>query len=99
MNNQKHTMKQYTNTILMIEPVSFGFNEQTAVNNYFQNRLDKDSNSIQQNALNEFRRMVTELRENGVNVLVLQDTPNPHTPDSIFPNNWISFHEDKTVAV
>lgn len=92
-------MKQYTQTILMVEPVGFGFNEQTAVNNYFQNRLDKDSNSIQQNALNEFRRMVTELRENGVNVLVLQDTPNPHTPDSIFPNNWISFHEDKTVAV
>ncbi len=92
-------MKQYTNTILMIEPVDFRFNEETAVNNYFQNKTDESSDSVQEKALTEFRNMVSKLREHGVNVLVLQDIPNPHTPDSIFPNNWISFHENKMIAL
>lgn len=92
-------MKQYTNTILMIEPVDFRFNEETAVNNFFQNNLDESAESIQEKALAEFKGMVTKLREHGVNVVVLQDTPNPHTPDSIFPNNWISFHENKMIAL
>ncbi len=92
-------MKQYTNTILMIEPVDFRFNEQTAVNNYFQNNSEEANESIQEKALKEFRTMVSKLREHGVNVIVLQDTLNPHTPDSIFPNNWISFHENKMIAL
>ncbi len=92
-------MKQYTNTILMIEPVDFRFNEQTAVNNYFQNQSDETSESVQEKALKEFQGMVSKLRENGVNVIVLQDTLKPHTPDSIFPNNWISFHENKMIAL
>lgn len=92
-------MKQYTNTILMIEPVNFGFNEQTAVNNFFQNHLNEDAKTIQEKALEEFRAMVSKLRQHGVNVIVLQDTFSPHTPDSIFPNNWISFHENKTIAL
>lgn len=92
-------MKQYTNTILMIEPVDFRFNEETAVNNYFQNKTDENAESIQEKALTEFRNMVTKLREHGVNVIVLKDTPKPHTPDSIFPNNWISFHENKMIAL
>jgi hypothetical protein len=77
----------------MVEPVAFGFNDQTAVNNYFQQR-DYDRNiDIQNLALDEFDKMVVGLRANGVNVLVVKDTEQPHTPDSIFPNNWISFHE------
>lgn len=92
-------MKQYTNTILMIEPVDFRFNEETAVNNYFQNKADEPAESVQEKALTEFRNMVSKLREHGVNVIVLKDTPKPHTPDSIFPNNWISFHENKMIAL
>ncbi|MDD3773271.1 MAG: arginine deiminase-related protein, partial [Weeksellaceae bacterium] len=92
-------MKQYSNTILMIEPVAFGFNEQTAVNNYFQTKPTDDESLIQEKALAEFKGMVGKLREHGVNVIVLQDTLNPHTPDSIFPNNWISFHENKMIAL
>jgi Uncharacterized protein conserved in bacteria containing a pentein-type domain len=85
--------KQTTHTILMIEPVAFGFNQQTAVNNYFQQR-DYDANiDIQSHALAEFNKMVAELRAKGVTTLVVKDTEQPHTPDSIFPNNWISFHE------
>lgn len=83
----------------MIEPVDFRFNEQTAVNNYFQNNSEEANESIQEKALKEFRTMVSKLREHGVNVIVLQDTLNPHTPDSIFPNNWISFHENKMIAL
>lgn len=92
-------MKQYTNTILMVEPVDFRFNAETAVNNYFQNETDESSESIQQKALNEFQEMVSKLREHGVNVIVMKDTLEPHTPDSIFPNNWISFHENAMIAL
>jgi hypothetical protein len=85
--------KQTTHTILMIEPIAFGFNHQTAVNNYFQQR-DYDADlDIQSHALAEFNKMVAELRAKGVTTLVVKDTEQPHTPDSIFPNNWISFHE------
>ncbi|MDD3771902.1 MAG: arginine deiminase-related protein, partial [Weeksellaceae bacterium] len=88
-----------SNTILMIEPVAFGFNEQTAVNNYFQTKPTDAESLTQEKALAEFKGMVAKLREHGVNVIVLQDTLNPHTPDSIFPNNWISFHENKMIAL
>ena len=91
--------KQYTNTILMVEPVNFNYNPQTAVNNYFQNEVDEEAEKIQKQALEEFRTMVSTLRSKGVNVLTIKDTPIPHTPDSIFPNNWISFHEDGTVVM
>lgn len=90
---------QTTHTILMVEPVAFGFNEQTAVNNYFQQNDFKSKSDIQQLAIVEFREMVEILRANGVNVLVVKDTEQPHTPDSIFPNNWISFHEGGQVVL
>ncbi|HEY6915007.1 MAG TPA: arginine deiminase-related protein, partial [Paludibacter sp.] len=77
----------------MIEPVAFGFNQQTAVNNYFQQADSLKKSDIQKFALSEFTDMVEILRANGINVLVVKDTLQPHTPDSIFPNNWISFHE------
>ena len=81
--------------ILMIRPVAFGFNQQTAVSNAFQNAefgLAHKENA-QEIALKEFDAIVAKLRAVGVNVLIINDTLEPHTPDSIFPNNWISFHE------
>ena len=83
----------------MVEPVNFNYNPQTAVNNYFQNQVDDAAEKIQQEALEEFRTMVSTLRSKGINVLTIKDTLTPHTPDSIFPNNWISFHEDATVVM
>ena len=76
----------------MVEPVAFGFNEETAANNYFQQRTVAAGETVQACALKEFRGMVDKLRANGIEVIVVQDTPIPHTPDSIFPNNWVSFH-------
>lgn len=76
----------------MIEPVSFGFNEETAANNYFQRKEQIDD--AQSKALVEFKRFVEQLQSHDIDVLVVQDTPSPLTPDSIFPNNWISIHED-----
>lgn len=87
--------KQTANTILMIEPVAFTYNEQTAVNNYFQQQPGStDATSSQTLALAEFKNMVEVLKKHGIRVITIQDTLEPHTPDSIFPNNWVSFHED-----
>jgi hypothetical protein len=83
-------------TILMIRPVSFDFNEQTAGSNAFQVR-NAEQADVQQKALAEFDTLVDKLRANGIDVIVIDDTPQPHTPDSIFPNNWVSFHEDGKV--
>ena len=83
----------------MIEPVRFGFNDQTAVNNYFQQKDSLSASDIQNQALAEFTLMVEKLRAKGITVMVVQDTAEPHTPDSIFPNNWISFHQDGRVAL
>lgn len=92
-------MKQLTNTILMIRPVSFRMNEQTAVNNYYQHTLKHlSAQEIQSKALAEFDDFVKKLRQVGVNVIVIEDTLVPSTPDSIFPNNWISFHSNGKVG-
>ncbi len=86
--------QQITDTLLMVRPVSFHRNEQTAVNNYYQKTLaDLTNQQIQEKALAEFDGFVAKLRHAGVRVEVFEDTPEPPTPDSIFPNNWISFHE------
>ncbi len=93
-------MKQTTNSILMIRPVAFRMNEQTAVNNYYQKVLDGLSpETVNAKAQQEFDTFVTKLRKVGVNVTVVEDTLEPNTPDSIFPNNWISFHESGDVAL
>ena len=93
-------MKQITDTILMIEPIAFRYNEQTAVNNYYQQVLDGLSpDQTQKKALSEFNTFVDVLREKGINVIVVKDTLNPDTPDSIFPNNWVSFHESGNIAL
>lgn len=90
---------QITNTILMIRPVSFRMNEQTAVNNYFMEDIDMKNQEINQKAQEEFDAFVSVLKNKGVNVIVVQDTKEPDTPDSVFPNNWISFHANGTVGV
>ena len=93
-------MQQITNTILMIRPVSFRMNEQTAVNNYYQKVLESlTPETVQFKALQEFDAFVDKLRAVGVNVIVIDDTKDTDTPDSIFPNNWISFHENGDVAL
>lgn len=93
-------MKQTTNSILMIRPVAFRMNEQTIVNNYYQKVLDGLSpETVNAKAQKEFDTFVTKLRKAGVNVTVVEDTIEPSTPDSIFPNNWISFHESGDVAL
>lgn len=83
---------QTTSQILMIRPVDFKFNEQTAGNNKFQQ--ESAQSDVHAQALKEFDGFVTLLKNNGVEVTVINDTLQPETPDSIFPNNWISFHED-----
>lgn len=88
-----------TNTLLMIRPVAFGYNEQTAVNNYFMTDADISNRKVQDLALKEFDAMVSQLWAKGIRVLVIDDNPVPHTPDSIFPNNWISFHERGKVCL
>lgn len=85
-----------THTILMIRPAHFVYNAQTAVNNTFQQKSDNNE-AVQKKALAEFDYFVSVLRTNKVTVLVVDDTDEPHTPDSIFPNNWVSFHEGSIV--
>ncbi len=92
-------MQQITNTILMIRPINFRMNEQTAVNNYYQKVIDNVlPETINEKAQQEFDTYVERLRSIGVNVIVVSDTDEYDTPDSIFPNNWISFHQDGTVG-
>jgi hypothetical protein len=88
---------QTTDTVLMIEPAAFGFNAETAQNNYFQ--INSENAETQTKALQEFKNFVEKLRSKGINVITVKDTLEPHTPDSIFPNNWISMHSDGTVVL
>ncbi|WP_346883321.1 arginine deiminase-related protein [uncultured Algibacter sp.] len=93
-------MQQTTNTILMIRPVNFRMNEQTAVNNYYQKVLDNVlPETVNVKAQQEFDAYVEKLRGIGVNVIVVDDRKETDTPDSIFPNNWVSFHENGNVGM
>jgi len=93
-------MQQTTNTILMIRPINFRMNEQTAVNNYYQKILDNVlPETVNAKAQQEFDTYVERLRGIGVNVIVVNDTDEFDTPDSIFPNNWVSFHENGNVGL
>ena len=91
-------MFQTTSNILMVRPANFGFNEETADSNVFQSR-DKalTKGTAIQKAIVEFDTLVEKLRAKGVNVIVVEDTPDPIKPDAVFPNNWVTFHEDGTV--
>lgn len=92
-------MKQITNTILMVRPAAFRSNEQTKVNNFFQEDLDLQLEEINDRAQNEFDTFVEKLKNVGVEVIVFQDEKENDTPDSIYPNNWISFHQSGNVAL
>lgn len=93
-------MKQITDNILMIRPVAFRMNEQTAVNNYYQKVMDSLlPETVNAKAQQEFDAFVEKLKSVGVNVVVVDDTTDTDTPDSIFPNNWVSFHENGDVAL
>lgn len=81
----------------MIEPIAFGFNAETAKNNYFQ--VEQKGFDTQFKALSEFKAFVEKLRSKGINVITIKDTLDPYTPDSIFPNNWVSFHKDGKVVL
>lgn len=86
---------QTSDTILMVRPACFQFNLQTAESNAFQKHLEGVSAAeIQEKAQAEFDAFVAKLREKGVTVIVIDDTAEPVKPDAVFPNNWISFHEN-----
>ncbi|MBS1949164.1 MAG: amidinotransferase [Bacteroidetes bacterium] len=86
-----------TSHLLMVRPVNFTFNPETAVNNAFQ--VPGKEVGAQENAAKEFDDFVSALVSGGVDVTVINDTPEPFTPDSIFPNNWVSFHANGTVCL
>jgi len=84
----------------MIRPIQFRMNEQTAVNNYYQETLKElTPENVQEKALEEFDNFVDKLSAKGISVIVIDDTNSSDTPDSIFPNNWVSFHSDGRVAL
>ena len=88
---------QTASTVLMVEPIAFGYNAQTAENNYFQ--VEQKDADIQTKALEEFNNFANKLKSKGINVISIKDTLEPHSPDSIFPNNWVSFHNDGKVVL
>ena len=97
MRYKKH--KQLASNLLMIRPCHFFSNPQTAKSNKFQGRSNLSDNELQEAAVNEFDTLVSKLREADLSVCVFEDTPDPVTPDSVFPNNWVSFHNDGTVIL
>lgn len=88
-------LHQTTDTLLMVRPAHFGFNEETAGNNAFQvNDQSLSKDEIQEKAKAEFDAFVAKLRAAGINIIVVEDTSSPLTPDAVFPNNWVTFHQD-----
>lgn len=93
-----HETQQITDTILMVRPAHFGYNEETADSNAFQHTDDTlTAETVQSRAASEFDGMVAGLRAAGVEVIVIDDRPEVYTPDAVFPNNWVTFHEDGSV--
>jgi hypothetical protein len=90
--------KQLTDTVLMVRPDDFCFNEETAVDNEFQNAPVEPPGETNRKAMLEFDNMVTQLRNEDVNVLILEkEKKSLRTPDAVFPNNWISTEPDGTI--
>ncbi len=90
---------QITGHLLMIRPQNFTYNAVTAENNLFQNKSEEtETEKIRLEAIAEFDLFVNKLRVAGVRVNVVEDTKDPIRPDAVFPNNWISFHDDNTVV-
>ena len=91
------TPSQTTDTVLMVSPVAFDYNEETAVNNAFQE--EDNQNNTAEEAREESDAYIKLLEDNGINVIAVEDTKKPHTPDSVFPNNWFSTHDDGTLVL
>ncbi len=92
-------MSQVTSHVMMIRPAAFGYNAETAANNAFQNKPEADAaGKISTEAIREFDNFTQTLKREGIDVMVLQDTAEPMKPDAVFPNNWISFHDNGTVV-
>jgi hypothetical protein len=95
-------MRQITDTVFMVRPIQFRLNEQTAVNNYYQDidAHQRIKNEVaNKNAQQEFDAFAKALQQKGINVIIISDDEKSDTPDSIFPNNWISTHENGDVAL
>jgi hypothetical protein len=95
-------MKQITNTVLMVRPVQFRLNEETVVNNYYQNQelqQQMDKKTANEQAQAEFDAFAKALQNKGIEVIIVSDDEEHDTPDSIFPNNWLSTHENGTVVL
>ncbi len=90
---------QVTNTVFLIKPSRFDFNADTAASNSFQHKVTLPSESINMQAKLEFEAFAEKLKSKGVTVLIFEDTLMPHKPDSIFPNNWITCHQDGTIIL
>jgi hypothetical protein len=90
---------QAPSSVLMVRPASFGYNPQTSGTNAFQTDQTDLNSDVSKMALEEFNLMVDTLIFNDVDVIVVDDTAEPRKPDAVFPNNWISFHEDGTVVL
>jgi len=91
---------QSTSRILMVRPANFGFNIQTAKNNAFQNaRVALELDDENSRARSEFDTFVSKLKAKGIQVDVWDDKSKPEKPDAVFPNNWISFHQDNSIGL
>ena len=90
---------QLASAVLMIRPVRFESNPLTAESNRFQSQQDASPDELQNKAIAEFEAIGNKLEQKGINVIRFDDTAEPHTPDSIFPNNWVSFHGNGTVVL
>ena len=86
-------------SILMVRPSGFKTNIQTLENNFFQNISNLNENELLEKAQQEFDNLVNKIRSNGIPIIVFQDDQKHETPDSLFPNNWISFHKKNTIAL
>lgn len=90
---------QLASAVLMIRPTRFASNPLTAASNRFQGKSDKSPDQQNDSAQQEFDAMAAALRDAGIQVVIVEDTAEPHTPDSVFPNNWVSFHADGRVVL
>ncbi|WP_235893364.1 citrulline utilization hydrolase CtlX [Litoribacter populi] len=92
-------MPQTTSTVLMVRPAAFGFNPETEESNIYQQRDGRSAKSIQCQASLEFDCSVAKLQQKGIEVMVVEDKPEPLTTDAVFPNNWFSSHADGKVLL
>ena len=91
--------QQCADAVLMVRPAAFGFNPETAATNHLQQRDAQAEAHASERAREEFAMLVSALQSEGIAVCVIEDTVSPAKPDAVFPNNWVSFHENGTVVL